>query len=196
MAQQLLWLVPTGVAALLDTVADIISDEVVVGEDEADDENHGHKVKSDDPEIASSYCWGCTSISRRNKLTGEQDFMVSMVPMLLASLWIFHLQPADSPLVRPAEFVWCPQGMATVLAGVAYAAGYLWLLKAWERVPSTVIVPCLQLASPMVEMMEAALAPLASRRFSLLLPLGGSALSLRAWVGFSAVIVPISGMVI
>jgi hypothetical protein len=109
--------------------------------------------------------------------------------MVLASLAIFYLQPEGSPLGRPLELLLTPQGQATVFAGLAYAAGYLWLLKAWEHLPSTVIVPCLQLASPMVEVLGAALSFLAGPDRPLLLPLLGSSLSLRAWVGFATVLV-------
>ena len=78
-----------------------------------------------------------------------------------------------------------------MLAGVAYAIGYLALLKAWETVPSTVIVPCLQLSSPMVEIMEAALAHHHAAH-PLLAPLRGESLSMRTCAAF--LIVFIGGM--
>jgi hypothetical protein len=119
-----------------------------------------------------------------------QDFMVSMVPMLCASLVIGAWQPEGTTAAAlggaasPFALASALRTVAIIAAGLAYALGYLALLKAWESVPSTVIVPCLQLSSPMVELMEAALAPHHALH-PFLRPLASSStLTLRSVVAF------------
>ena len=185
-----LWLLPTLVAATFDTLADLISDEVVAGEDDSSDDD-------DEPLLApvggakqlpAGRPCCCPRIPTRQKLTGEQDFMVSMVPMVAASLAILLSSSTcfEQPLAAVAR---SDVGSVAAAAGVAYAVGYLALLKAWEMVPSTVIVPCLQLSSPMVELLEAALAPFHSAH-PVLAPLSvGASLSAGSCVAFALVFV-------
>ena len=188
-----LWLVPTAIAASLDTLSDIISDEVIA---EAEDNGGGgdggdDKKKCDqEAEERSEFC--CAPIDPKRKLTGEQDFMVSMVPMTISSLVImYHESHNDGTIFEHPAFVAqvsSAQGHAVIFAGLCYAVMYLMILKAWEQAPSTVIVPCLQLSSPMVELLEAALSPFHSYH-PVLLPLKGAGLSPQSWVAFTIVII-------
>ena len=127
--------------------------------------------------------WCCPVLETKQKLTGEQDFMVSMVPMLCASAAIAAVHPEVAMLHNPVALLQSDLGHAVLLAGLAYAIGYLSLLKAWESVPSTVIVPCLQLSSPLVEIMEALLAQHYAAH-PVLAPLRGVSLSGRTCVAF------------
>ena len=70
---------------------------------------------------------------------------------------------------------------------MAYGVGYLALLKAWELVPSTVIVPCLQLSSPLVAILAAAAAPWHDVD-AILAPLAGSTLRWRDLCAFVLVL--------
>jgi hypothetical protein len=180
---RLLWVLPATVAATFDTLADIISDEVVAGEDgssEDDDEELSKKLRATEPPRRP---WCCPVLETKQKLTGEQDFMVSMVPMVCASAVIAAAHPEVAMLHNPVALLHSDLGHVILLAGLAYAIGYLSLLKAWESVPSTVIVPCLQLSSPLVEVMEAVLAPHYADH-PVLAPLQGVSLSGRTCVAF------------
>lgn len=74
-------------------------------------------------------------------------------------------------------------GWVVMLGGISMTIGYIALLTAWEMVPSTVIVPCLQLCSPMVEIIEALLAPHYATH-PVLAPLRGARLTLRTCAAF------------
>jgi hypothetical protein len=179
---RLLWVLPATVAATFDTLADVISDEVVAGEDSSEDEDEelAKKLRGTEPPRRP---WCCPVLETKQKLTGEQDFMVSMVPMLCASAAIAAVHPEVAMLHNPVALLQSDLGHAVLLAGLAYAIGYLSLLKAWESVPSTVIVPCLQLSSPLVEIMEALLAQHYAAH-PVLAPLRGVSLSGRTCVAF------------
>ncbi len=185
-----LWLLPTLVAATFDTLADLISDEVVAGEDDSSDDDDDEPLLAPGggaKQLPAGRPCCCPRIPTRQKLTGEQDFMVSMVPMVAASLAILLSSSTcfEQPLATVAR---SDVGSVAAAAGVAYAVGYLALLKAWEMVPSTVIVPCLQLSSPMVELLEAALAPFHSAH-PVLAPLRGASLSAGSAAAFALVFV-------
>ena len=192
MQLELLWVVPAAVAATFDTLADVISDEVVAGEDDSSEEEDEEQAKKllGGAEPPQRPCC-CPHLETKQKLTGEQDFMVSMMPMVCASVAIAATRPPDSVLHTPLMLAETDLGHVAFLAGLAYAIGYLALLKAWELVPSTVIVPCLQLSSPMVEIIEALLAPHHATH-PVLAPLRGASLSVRSVSAF--VIVFIGGM--
>eukprot|EP01043_Picozoa_sp_COSAG02_P052511 COSAG02_NODE_5668_length_4142_cov_5.602770_3_plen_190_part_00 len=180
---RLLWILPATVAATFDTLADVISDEVVAGEGDAsedDDEELAKKLRATEPPHRP---WCCPVLETNQKLTGEQDFMVSMVPMVCASVAIAAAHPEVAMLHNPVALLQSNLGHVVLLAGLAYAIGYLSLLKAWESVPSTVIVPCLQLSSPLVEVIEALLAPHYADH-PVLAPLRGVSLSGRTCVAF------------
>ena len=109
---------------------------------------------------AGTDCCTLCTVAEKHKLSGEQDFMVSMVPMLAVSAMIAATQPVGTVFDQfPAGMMGSREGQVAVAAGVAYGVGYLALLKAWELVPSTVIVPCLQLSSPLVVLLAAGMAP-------------------------------------
>ena len=180
----LLWVLPATIAATFDTLADIISDEVVAGEDdssEEQDEELAKKLLGNEP--AHRPCCCPVVLDAKQKLTAEQDFMVSMVPMVCASAAIAAARPDVAVLRDPVALFQSQLGHVVMVAGLAYAIGYLSLLKAWESVPSTVIVPCLQLSSPMVEIMEALLAPHCDTH-PVLAPLRGVSLSTRTCAAF------------
>ena len=179
---RLLWILPATVAATFDTLADIISDEVVAGDDSSDEEDGTVAKKLLDTELPRRPCC-CPLLETRQKLTGEQDFMVSMVPMVCASAVIAAARPEGALLRSPAALFESDLGHVVLLAGLAYAVGYLSLLKAWEAVPSTVIVPLLQLSSPLVEIMEALLAPHHASH-PVLAPLRGVSLSSHTCAAF------------
>lgn len=103
-SMRLLWLAPTAIAAACDTLADIISDEVVASEDDSEDEDEEAAKKQMLPGeaeelrgMAETRPCCCPEIPEKQKLTGEQDFMVSMVPMLTASIAILATHPAGTP---------------------------------------------------------------------------------------------------
>ena len=103
--------------------------------------------------------------------------------MMCASVAITATRPAESVLHSPLELMQSDLGHVVMLAGISMTIGYVSLLKAWEMVPSTVIVPCLQLCSPMVEILEAALA--SDHAFHpVLAPLRGTRLTARTCAAF------------
>ena len=101
----LLWVLPAVVAATFDTLADVISDEVVAGEDdfssEEEDEEQAKKLRGGSLSERPRRPCCCPVIETKHKLTGEQDFMVSMVPMVCASVAIAAAQPAGTLLHSP-----------------------------------------------------------------------------------------------
>lgn len=140
-------------------------------------------------------------------LTSEQDLLCSCIAMLLVSLvlwrnsdWSIMPPPgfgamlrggssssSDADLALEAESGVKPVShhahaayALCVCAGVLYALGMRAIMKAWEKVPSTVVVPVLQLSGPLVEIIEASLGAVARRRpieqAGLLLPVRKSSL--------------------
>lgn len=156
-------LIYTLLAATFDAVSDTISDEVVGDEGNASPPRPARKTRSpigsqsscpstqrNSPTPLKSPSRGSKSRSG-GKLTGEQDFIVSTTLSLFVSGWI-AINSASGPggFLPPANLLGT---QLAVLAGLVYSVASVYCMKAWERMPSGVVVPLMQLTSPIVEIM-------------------------------------------
>lgn len=140
-------------AATCDAISDTISDEVVgdveAGDaDSSDDEitidQSPSRVKSKSSTRFNSIE---TNMAQQGLMTGEQDFIVSTTLSLIVSLFLFLANPADNFV--PSIYMAGTQ--LAIFGGLCHAFASIYCMKAWERLPSGVMVPMLQLESPIVE---------------------------------------------
>eukprot|EP00040_Diaphanoeca_grandis_P037161 m.240760 g.240760 ORF g.240760 m.240760 type:complete len:410 (-) comp33768_c1_seq1:279-1508(-) len=175
------WMVYTCISSSFDAISDTISDEVLgEGTEDKDEDSESDDAVSglsksqahifDSGSIyaqdassedchSGSYNTSASTFDlrlskkprrvREVKLTGEQDFIISSFLSLFLSAWLsFHTEGSV------AETVGTPGFNLAVLAGVMYAVGSIACMKAWETLPSSVMVPLMQLASLLVEGMQ------------------------------------------
>ena len=182
---------PSSAAAAADPAAAAAAEKKLLGGGEkSKDHHHIHGTLALRDKLSSEqdlFCSSCAMLVVSFLLWRQSDF--SILPPSLQVVRVFELDDNDSVFQTEADVAY----ILCILAGMVYALAMMSVMKAWEHVPSTIVVPLMQLSGPMVEIMEACLGSVARKRgrgrMGVLAPVAHATLTHKDFFAFALITV-------